>query len=313
MAIALANPIYDTVFKFLLEDLDIARELISEIIHQEILSIEVRPQESTVTVDKKTEIGLNGPKGELREHTPFLTVYRLDFLAEIRTGKGTKKVLIELQKAKLSTDIMRFRKYLGEQYSRDSLPIITIYFIGYAFDRTLPKVIEVARVFRDRLTGNDAERQKNEFIDSLTHDSFVIQLFELKTEMRNRLEKALSVFSQAGKKLKDHIVYYDFPLDDELQQKIVNRLNYAVSDEILKRQMDLEEEILMELQDMERKIENQEKTIEEKDRAIEEKDRTIEEKEKTIEEKEKALEESRKTLDEKDRLILELMKKLENR
>ena len=52
-------------------------------------------------------------------------------------------------------------------------------------------------MFRDRLTGNVADRQKNEFIDSLTHDSFVIQLYELKTEMRNRLEKALSIFSQA--------------------------------------------------------------------------------------------------------------------
>ena len=308
MAIALANPVYDTVFKFLLEDLVIARELISEIIHQEIISIEVRPQESTVTVDRK-ETGIsekNAFQKESREHTPFLTVYRLDFLAEIKTSEGTKKVLIELQKAKLSTDIMRFRKYLGEQYSRDSLPIITIYFIGYAFDRTLPKVIEVARVFRDRLTGNDAERQKNEFIDSLTHDSFVIQLFELKTEMRNRLEKVLSVFSHSSSRdgyraypSKDHIVYYDYPLDDELQQKIVQRLNYAVSDETLKRQMDLEEEILMELQDLERKIENQEKTIEEKEKTIEESRKTIEEKEKTIEEKDKLIEELMKKLKDK--------------
>ena len=301
MAIALANPIYDTVFKFLLEDMDIARELISEIIHQEILSIEVKPQESTVTVDKKQSdvAEKNEVQEEHREHTSFLTVYRLDFVAEIKTSEGVKKVLIELQKAKLSTDIMRFRKYLGEQYSKDSLPIITIYFIGYAFDRNLPKVIEVARMFRDRLTGNVADRQKNEFIDSLTHDSFVIQLYELKTEMRNRLEKALSIFSQAAEKLKDHIVYYDYPLDDELQQKIVRRLNYAASDEKLKRQMDLEEEILMELQDLERKIENQERAIEESRKTIEESRKTIEEKEMTIEEK--------------DRLIQELMKKLEGK
>lgn len=191
---------------------------------------------------------------------------------------------------------MRFRKYLGEQYSRDSLPIITIYFIGYAFDRSLPKVIEVARVFRDRLTGNDAEHQKNEFIDSLTHDSFVIQLFELKTEMRNRLEKVLSVFSHSSGKdrfrtypSKDHIVYYDYPLDDELQQKIVQRLNYAVSDETLKRQMDLEEEILMELQDLERKIEDQAQTIQESRKTIEEKEKTIEEQNRMIEELKKKL------------------------
>ncbi|HMZ57583.1 MAG TPA: hypothetical protein PL048_02335 [Leptospiraceae bacterium] len=294
MAIALANPIYDTVFKFLLEDLDIARELISEIIHQEILSIELKPQENIVTLDRKTD-----PKPD----SHFFTVYRLDFLAEIRTEEGTAKVLIELQKAKLSTDIMRFRKYLGEQYSKDSIPIITIYFLGYPFDDSLPKVIEVARVFRDRLSNRTLERQKNEFIDSLTHDSFVIQLFGLKTEMRNRLEKILSIFSQAAEKIKEHIVYYDYILDDELQQKIVHRLNYAASDRNLKRQMDMEEEILMELQDLERKIETQAKTIQESRKAIEEKEKAIKEKDKAIEEKDK-------TIEEKDRLIQELMKKL---
>ncbi|HMY65705.1 MAG TPA: hypothetical protein PL163_03590, partial [Leptospiraceae bacterium] len=271
MAIALANPIYDTVFKFLLEDLDIARELISEIIHQEIISIQVKPQENTVSLEKKDSH--KNLRTESADHTSFFTVYRLDFVAEIQTEDGNKKILIELQKAKLATDIMRFRRYLGEQYTKDSLPIITIYFIGYVLDRNLPKVIEVSRLYKDRLTGETAENSRNEFIDSLTHDSFVIQLFGLETKMRNRLEKVLSVFSQAADKLKEHIVYYNYLLDDDLQERIVTRLNYAASDEKLKRQMDLEEEILMELQDLERKIEKQAQTIEEKEKAIEEKEK----------------------------------------
>ncbi|HNF25796.1 MAG TPA: hypothetical protein PKV80_15105 [Leptospiraceae bacterium] len=290
MAIALANPIYDTVFKFLLEDLDIARELISEIIHQEIISIQVKPQENTVSLEKKDSH--KNLRTESADHTSFFTVYRLDFVAEIQTEDGNKKILIELQKAKLATDIMRFRRYLGEQYTKDSLPIITIYFIGYVLDRNLPKVIEVSRLYKDRLTGETAENSRNEFIDSLTHDSFVIQLFGLETKMRNRLEKVLSVFSQAADKLKEHIVYYNYRLDDDLQQRIVTRLNYAASDEKLKRQMDLEEEILMELQDLERKIEKQAQTIEEKEKAIEEKEKTIEE---------------------QNRLIQELMKKLDGK
>ena len=290
MAIALANPIYDTVFKFLLEDLDIARELISEIIHQEIISIQVKPQENTVSLEKKDSH--KNLRTESADHTSFFTVYRLDFVAEIQTEDGNKKILIELQKAKLATDIMRFRRYLGEQYTKDSLPIITIYFIGYVLDRNLPKVIEVSRLYKDRLTGETAENSRNEFIDSLTHDSFVIQLFGLETKMRNRLEKVLSVFSQAADKLKEHIVYYNYRLDDDLQQRIVTRLNYAASDEKLKRQMDLEEEILMELQDLERKIEKQAQTIEEKEKAIEEKEKTIEE---------------------QNRLIQELMKKLDSK
>jgi len=53
-------------------------------------------------------------------------------------------VILEIQKAKLGADILRFRRYLGEQYSNKALfyedvngkkipmPIISIYFMGYA-------------------------------------------------------------------------------------------------------------------------------------------------------------------------------------
>ncbi len=60
-----------------------------------------------------------------------------------------KKILIELQKAKELFDIMRFRKYLGDNYGKadtftdkygenqtEALPIISIYFCyysGYAY------------------------------------------------------------------------------------------------------------------------------------------------------------------------------------
>jgi len=43
----------------------------------------------------------------------------LDFSAKIRLpDQSYKQVLIEIQKAKYSTDIMRFRRYLGEQYKK---------------------------------------------------------------------------------------------------------------------------------------------------------------------------------------------------
>ena len=43
----IANPIYDSVFKYLLEDIDIAKELLSTIIGAEIVSLSVKPQETT--------------------------------------------------------------------------------------------------------------------------------------------------------------------------------------------------------------------------------------------------------------------------
>ena len=44
----IANPIYDVVFKYLLEDIDIARELLSTILGEEIIGLEVKPQETAM-------------------------------------------------------------------------------------------------------------------------------------------------------------------------------------------------------------------------------------------------------------------------
>ncbi|WP_339133280.1 MAG: hypothetical protein WGN25_12350 [Candidatus Electrothrix sp. GW3-4] len=77
----------------------IAKLILSKILDQEIETLEFKPTEF------RKKIGLN------------LTVFRIDFSAVIRQEDGSRKlVLIEIQKAKLPTDIMRFRKYLGGQY-----------------------------------------------------------------------------------------------------------------------------------------------------------------------------------------------------
>ena len=71
---------------------------------------------------------------ELSENTPP----KIGTWIKTKEGKR-KKVLIELQKGKNSADIMRFRKYLGDNYrkedtsetdkkKKEALPIITIYF-----------------------------------------------------------------------------------------------------------------------------------------------------------------------------------------
>jgi hypothetical protein len=46
----IANPIYDVVFKYMMEDMDIAKGLLSAILKEEIVSLEVRPQESTLEI-----------------------------------------------------------------------------------------------------------------------------------------------------------------------------------------------------------------------------------------------------------------------
>ena len=43
----IANPIYDTVFKYLMEDERIARTILSALLKENIVNVEVRPHEYT--------------------------------------------------------------------------------------------------------------------------------------------------------------------------------------------------------------------------------------------------------------------------
>ena len=111
----IANPIYDVVMKYLLEDNKLARLLLGAIIGAKIEKLDFRPQEYVLNLDSK-KIASNKKK---RGDSPFFTVYRLDFSARIRFSNGVQQiVVIELQKAKFATDIMRFRRYLGDNYSK---------------------------------------------------------------------------------------------------------------------------------------------------------------------------------------------------
>ena len=135
----IANPIYDVVFKYMMSDAKIAKIFISAIIDQEIEEINFKPQEHTGELMRTS-------KEKPEDNETFFTVYRIDFAARIKTPEGSKQVIIELQKAKFPTDIMRFRRYLGGQYSDSNnteyinknkvgIPIINIYFLGHKLEK----------------------------------------------------------------------------------------------------------------------------------------------------------------------------------
>jgi predicted transposase/invertase (TIGR01784 family) len=255
-----ANPIYDVVFKYLLDDNKIAKLLLSALIGVQIKKLQLRPQEYSSDLASRT-----------------LTVYRVDFKAEIVLSTGESKiVLIEIQKAKYTTDIMRFRKYLGEQYADKNnaiednkqlipIPIISIYFLGYGLDHNpdIP-IIRVNRQYLDNHT-NGILKKKEQFIESLTHDSIIVQIPALKKKRRDDLEKALSVFEQS-KIQTVSINEDDYP---PKYKPIINILLKAISEPEIRKTMEIEDEILEDLERKERLISRQEKAIEEKEKAIE--------------------------------------------
>ena len=300
----IANPIYDVVFKYLMQDNDIARLILSTIIGEEIEALDFLPQETAIALEERS-----------------LTVYRLDFSARIRKPDGAaRNVIIEIQKAKFAADIMRFRRYLGSQYQNKAntytvtiagkkieraMPIISIYFLGYRLDHTSAPAIKVAREYRDLVSGEEIQ-EREAFIESLTHDSYVIQIPCLHPDRKTDLEWLLGIFDQRLIISDDkHILEIEEKSYPEKYRAIVRLLHRATTEPKVKETMEAEDEILRELQDLERRIAGKDKAIEEKDKVLGEKDKALGEKDKALGEKDKALGEKDKTIEEKDKALEE--------
>lgn len=279
----IANPIYDAVFKYLMEDLEIAKDLLSTILGENIITIHLKPQESSI-----------------ESSTNNISIFRLDFKAVIKTATGeSKKVLIELQKAKKLFDVMRFRRYLGDNYRKEDdvvtdsgdveivpLPIITIYFLGFKLQNVPVPVLKVGRAFQNAGTGEIfTERFSEPFIDLLTHESYTIQIPRLKIGLQTRLEKILNVFNQEFKTDDHHKLNFNaLPTDDPLVKRMIDRLNRAIASDEIRNQMDFEDEIDRVFR---REMGQKDKIIEEKEKEIEESKKEILERDKEIEAKNK--------------------------
>ena len=311
----IANPIYDVVFKYLFDDNKVAKLFLSAILGEEVLELSLRPQEQI---------------SEIKRTNRTLTVYYLDFAARIKAATGEEKlVIIEIQKAKFAADLMRFRKYLGEQYrnpnntyslagKKQPLPIISLYFLGYPLDHVTVPVVKVNRQYVDLISG-ELISERETFIESLSHDSYVIQIPYLGKRRQNDLEKLLAVFDQRQTEEDTHILNVkaeDFP---EKYQSIIRRLQMASEEQKVRDNMTAEDNILEEFQNLERALEKMDVTIQEKDTviqekitAIQEKDTVIQEKSMAIQEKDVIIQEKDAALELKDRLIQEQEAKLQS-
>ncbi|QEP42247.1 hypothetical protein D5085_03305 [Ectothiorhodospiraceae bacterium BW-2] len=294
-----ANPMYDVVFRYLLDDLRIAKLLLSKIINQPIESLELKPTEHKKRIQGQ------------------FTVFRVDFAAKIRQKEGNEKlVLIEIQKAKLPTDIMRFRKYLGSHYQdknnvyqkgekSEPLPIICIYFLGHTLAHTDSPVVRVERRYIDSATEKELEK-KELFIESLSHDSYIVQIPQLKQKRRNELEVLLSIFDQS-QQLANSRHYLELDEADYPKEfrRVVRRLRQAIVEEDVSELMELEDEVLDELESLERKIFMQEQVLDEQGKALDEQERALEEQGKIINEQKSVLAVKDSALAEKENALAE--------
>ena len=291
----IANPIYDVVFKYLLDDEKVARLVLSALLGKEVLELQFRP----------TEVRHEAPRGDDTQ----LLVLRMDFAATVRLEGGARKlVLIEIQKARSASDVQRFRRYLGSNYTsaendyldsdgkKQALPIVTIYFLGEGLDCVDVPVLKVNRHYLDVATGAEV-RITDPFVEALTHDAIVVQMNRLKDRRRTELERLLEVFDQGLAARSDphllDILEENFP---DRYREVLRRLVRAGSEPELRGKMDVEDDILADIQEKARESADLRQALVEKDTVIEGKDQVIEGKDQVIEAK--------------DRLIADLQRRL---
>ena len=307
MEFQVANPIYDTVFKYLMEDERDAKTLLSALLKRNVTKVEVRRHEYT-----------NGSRDSI-------SMFRIDFGATIREEDGREKlILIELQKTWLETETLRFRQYLGAHYANPeniikgdkngcAVPTVAVYLLGHKVGDIEEAIIYVSHKAYD-YSGKEVKKGiPDPFVESLTHDSIIVQIPRLHRMANNRLEKVLSIFDQTRKASGNRqMLNIDESLydGDEEMQHIVRRLQMAASDAKLRQDMNVEDEYFLAIENRDTAIMMRDKRIKEQDNMLEEKTHELEKKGKELEEKGKQLEEKGKELEEKSnqlRAAIELL------
>ena len=301
--ITVANPIYDAVFKYLMEDTRVAKTLLSALLKREIVEVEVRKHEYS-----------NGTRDKI-------SMFRIDFAAQVRQDDGSLKlILIELQKTWLETETLRFRQYLGTQYADPAnvqkddnpmgfgMPMVTVYLLGHRVGDVEAPVVYVNHKSFD-YDGNEVTKGvPDPFIESLVHDSIIVQIPLLRGQVNNRLEEVLSVFDQTHKdKHNRQILNIDeniYGNDDEMN-RILTRLLSAASDAKVRQDMNVEEEYFQAIENRDTAIMLRDQKIAERDAQLAEKDGQLAEKDGQLAEKDGQLAEKDGQLAEKDGQLVE--------
>ena len=297
MIYSVANPIYDCVFKFLMEDERIAKTVLSALLKKDVVSVEMRRHEHpNVTRDK-------------------ISMFRIDFAAQVKEDDGTVRlILIELQKTWVDTETLRFRRYLAAQYNAEenmvkegelkgyAVPMIAVYLLGHRVGDIDKAVVYVTHNAFD-YDGKVVEGgMQDPFINSLIHDSIIVQIPLLHGKINNRLDRVLSVFDQSQRDAKNQqIVCLDekeYAGDSDMMY-ILHRLGLAAMDADVRQEMNDEDEFYSVLEARDTQVMKLNEQLTEKKKQLNEQKAQLNEQKARLNEKQAQLSEKQAQLNEK--------------
>ena len=272
MVVYVANPLYDAVFKYLMEDNRIAKTILSALLKKKVIDVKIRRNEYANLTRRES-----------------ISMFRIDFAATVLDEDNQPHLmLIELQKTWLPTETLRFRRYLALQYNNEenmrkeehgkyAIPMVAIYLLGHCVGEIEEPVIYVNH-HAYNYDGKKVEAGiPDPFVESLQHDSIIVQIPLLHGRVNNRLEKVLCLFDQTNVADNKKVIKVDdkqFEGDNDMEY-IVRRLQSAAADPDMRYQMNAEDEFFKELEARDSLIMEKEGQLKEKDGQLKEKDEML--------------------------------------
>ena len=242
----IANPIYDSVFKYLMEDIPAARFLLSALLQRKIDEMKLRYNSYTRTTFEFDEISV------------FLTKFATRIVNE---DGETEKCRVEIKKTYISDEIERLKTYLAKhKCSEDNifalsdrpnpnrtLHIVTIYLLGCEVEGLENAVTYICPRMYDQHKNEICTKVNDvEFIDGLVHDMIVVQIPKITSaKVVSHLDRILSVFDQRNivPSCQRELTVDDSTYTDDADiDRIVRRLQKAASDEDVRKEMEIMDE-----------------------------------------------------------------------
>jgi phosphotransferase system IIA component len=355
--LVIPNPIYDVVFRYLMQDYESAMIILSTLINEKIKKLDFQPltfaKKTTVAeyneqieqkINKRFEaekqkIIANNSLSELDKTIAIneitikdpvtgkdVKLLHLDFAAVIEKENGEEEmVMIELQKVAMETDIFRFKQYIAENFQKKrkitqtdpdtgqvvevELPyrLIPIFILNFKIeDEISDLVIKTRRVKTGIFTDKEMDK-KNDFIDHLSYELYVVQLPYLQQvekldfehiEYKQKLFALLKLFDQQAKKTDNEYRLRLFrKLFPGFLDRVIQRLQTAdIDNPNLEKQMQAEDYylkpllqrdnkiswLLLNKKQIEKELKENKKTLEDNKKALEDKDKALEDKDKVI-------------------------------
>jgi hypothetical protein len=241
MNIDIANPMYDVVFKFMMEDEEAAKSFLSAIIDEKIVELECLAQEDLVWIASRK-------KNE--EKDLFSPICRYNFSAKIFVPDDeVKTVLIDLRKAKSTANVAQVQYYIGMSnfYPIRDFNCLAddrhrILLLEHDIHMKEYPILRIDHQLEDLLNHTILNVEpRDEFLLSMYFRLWIVQLKQIK-QRRNGLETLLNImFDEKNCTRNRHILTVEENDFAPEYRSIANRLRIAGESQEIQTKMDEED------------------------------------------------------------------------